>query len=375
MTLLTSRDQQALSECLAEVYGLCTLDDFPAQAIRSLHRVVAADLITYNEILPPRTLKYVWDPAHDAPPSPAQDAAFARDMHENPILAHYLENGHGQAVKISDFLGVEGYHRTGLYNEAYKCFGVESQLGISLRKPSASAVIGLALNRGLPDFTERDRALLDILRGHLSQAYANAALFTKALQAPRVVEGWPELEMGLIVADPAGRVVRSAGAALVWMDEMFGFTPGGRLPDTLRDWVKSVAGTRRRADVANPLVLELERCRIDVRFIEDVRSGEYYLMFERQMQRSSVSRTLRDVGLSRREAEVLSWVARGKTDADVAVILGLSVRTVHKHLEHIYTKLGVENRTAAAIHLFGAGPRGALPAADTPPARPAAPRA
>jgi DNA-binding response OmpR family regulator/DNA-binding CsgD family transcriptional regulator len=49
-----------------------------------------------------------------------------------------------------------------------------------------------------------------------------------------------------------------------------------------------------------------------------------------------------------REAEVLLWITRGKSNRDIGEILGLSPRTVNKHLEHIYTKLGVENRSSAA---------------------------
>jgi DNA-binding response OmpR family regulator len=52
--------------------------------------------------------------------------------------------------------------------------------------------------------------------------------------------------------------------------------------------------------------------------------------------------------LTPRETEVLSWLAKGKTNRDIAEILGLSHRTVNKHLEHIFEKLGVETRAAAA---------------------------
>ena len=52
--------------------------------------------------------------------------------------------------------------------------------------------------------------------------------------------------------------------------------------------------------------------------------------------------------LTSREREVLCWLARGKSNADIGAILGISAATVGKHLEHIYPKLGVENRTAAA---------------------------
>src|SRR3974377_2543274 len=55
-----------------------------------------------------------------------------------------------------------------------------------------------------------------------------------------------------------------------------------------------------------------------------------------------------ELGLTTREAEVLLWLSKGKTNRDIAQILGLSPRTVDKHLEQIYAKLGVENRTAAA---------------------------
>ncbi len=51
--------------------------------------------------------------------------------------------------------------------------------------------------------------------------------------------------------------------------------------------------------------------------------------------------------LTPRETDVLEWVAKGKTNRDIGDILGMSPRTVNKHLEHIYAKLGVETRTAA----------------------------
>ena len=56
----------------------------------------------------------------------------------------------------------------------------------------------------------------------------------------------------------------------------------------------------------------------------------------------------KEFGLTSRENEVLSWLSKGKTNRDIAQILGLSPRTIDKHLEQIYAKLGVENRTAAA---------------------------
>ena len=59
------------------------------------------------------------------------------------------------------------------------------------------------------------------------------------------------------------------------------------------------------------------------------------------------------LGLTRREGDVMQWVAAGKTDKEVAALLGLSPRTVHKHLQNIYAKLGVETRTAAVMRALG----------------------
>lgn len=55
------------------------------------------------------------------------------------------------------------------------------------------------------------------------------------------------------------------------------------------------------------------------------------------------------LGLTNREAEVLLWVAQGKSNADVALILGMSEKTAKQHLGSIFAKLGVENRNAAAL--------------------------
>ncbi len=56
---------------------------------------------------------------------------------------------------------------------------------------------------------------------------------------------------------------------------------------------------------------------------------------------------LQEIGLTKREAEVLHWVAQGKSNGDIAIILESSPRTVAKHIEHVFLKLGVESRTAA----------------------------
>jgi DNA-binding CsgD family transcriptional regulator len=63
---------------------------------------------------------------------------------------------------------------------------------------------------------------------------------------------------------------------------------------------------------------------------------------------------LRDFGLTPREYDVARWLAAGKTNAEIASILGARARTIEKHVERVLGKLGVENRTAAALLVAGA---------------------
>lgn len=72
----------------------------------------------------------------------------------------------------------------------------------------------------------------------------------------------------------------------------------------------------------------------------------------RQTAGAAESGVLRENPLTQREMAVLEWVAYGKTNRDIGEILSMSPRTVNKHLEHIYEKLGVETRTAAGAQ-FG----------------------
>lgn len=87
---------------------------------------------------------------------------------------------------------------------------------------------------------------------------------------------------------------------------------------------------------------------ISARNLGPVGLGETMLLLAREEARSGDAARLAQAALTPRESEVLSWLAKGKTNKDIADILGLSPRTVNKHLEHIFDKLGVETRSAAA---------------------------
>jgi DNA-binding CsgD family transcriptional regulator len=75
-----------------------------------------------------------------------------------------------------------------------------------------------------------------------------------------------------------------------------------------------------------------------------VRRGDGALLLEEKQD---------GIQLTAREREVVSWLARGKTNAEIAQLLWLSPSTVRKHLEHVYAKLGVNTRTAAVVRFLG----------------------
>jgi DNA-binding CsgD family transcriptional regulator len=126
-----------------------------------------------------------------------------------------------------------------------------------------------------------------------------------------------------------------------------------RLPESLWRWVKQQeVALKGRDDVLlqrNLLVLEREGKRFVIRLVSDL---DQNLLLLEEHPTTMQLQSLVPFGLSPREAQVLDWVAQGKTNKEIGVILELSPRTVQKHLEHIYRKIYVESRTAAAAKAY-----------------------
>jgi DNA-binding CsgD family transcriptional regulator len=80
-------------------------------------------------------------------------------------------------------------------------------------------------------------------------------------------------------------------------------------------------------------------------------------------------KALASLKLTAREAEVLFWISQGKSNHDIGVILGAKTGTICKHVEHIFGKLNVENRTAAAVLALETY-RSAAPAPQSNPSQP-----
>lgn len=119
------------------------------------------------------------------------------------------------------------------------------------------------------------------------------------------------------------------------------------LPDPIPQWLDQAqqgkAGSKAAAMASLP---DNEQLRLQ--YMGKLGPNEFLLRLAKDAGADTPAEFSSELGLTTREGEVLSWLSKGKTNRDIAQILGLSPRTVDKHLEQIYSKLGVENRTAAA---------------------------
>ncbi|TGD99459.1 response regulator [Methylobacterium nonmethylotrophicum] len=145
----------------------------------------------------------------------------------------------------------------------------------------------------------------------------------------------------LFAVDAAGAVRWCTPQAVRLLRDLDPAAPGDpALPPAARAWL--------RAGSAGPLTLTLrDGRRLQLSRIGRVGGDEVLLRLTLESG-GEIERLRRVLGLTHREAEVLLWVSRGKASRDIGEILSLSPRTVTKHLEQIYAKLGVENRTSAS---------------------------
>ncbi|WFU15202.1 response regulator transcription factor [Bradyrhizobium sp. CB3481] len=118
------------------------------------------------------------------------------------------------------------------------------------------------------------------------------------------------------------------------------------LPDPIPQWLEQAR--KGKAGSKATVMATLPGNELRLQYMGKLGANEFLLRLAKDSGAEAPAEFSSELGLTTREGEVLSWLSKGKTNRDIAQILGLSPRTVDKHLEQIYAKLGVENRTAAA---------------------------
>jgi DNA-binding CsgD family transcriptional regulator len=256
LELLGTPSLRALTEELPRLYAESTLHKLPEVIVATLTRLIPGeshDVVVHNTATGHRH----W---FVRPASPEQESLvphFFANFHEFAPAAYRRRTGTGSALALSDFVDAPDLERLAIYREFYRPLGLADDLSVNVRQ--GDAILCASVMRSRRGFSPEERALLNVLRPHFKQAWANAETLHQL------------------------RACASGGNASV-----------------------------------DPIAWESEP--LEVNF-----------------------------GLTPREAEVLLWVAQGKTNPEVATILGTRPSTVRTHLERVFAKLGVETRHAASL--------------------------
>lgn len=211
-----------------------------------------------------------------------------------------------------------------------------------------SALRSWLLDTALPKLvSKRHRAVLEALRPHLVIAFHQFELAgDRQMLLESAVLALNEFASATIVVNSQGRILCHAGPGLDWI----GVAGSDYLPAKVADWIKQSPLTAPRRN----LCLTSAAGEVRIRAVPTT-SRERILLVLTLASPVRKEKGAAALALTPREAEVCHWICEGKANAEIAVILGASPRTVHKHVEHIFAKTGVASRVALTALLKGEG--------------------
>jgi DNA-binding CsgD family transcriptional regulator len=318
---------------VAEAGRSASEQPFTSELLHELGRLVEADAIAYSELdrVRRRDLYYA-ERAPGEEPELEFDENLLWDVviDEDPLcLAQQL--GDFRVRRLSDCLTRAELHAARFYDLWLRPFGVEFELDVALPSPQwHTKTFMFSRHEGSRDFTERDRFVLELLQPHLAAMWSAASARRLVGAAMAELDGADENDArGVVFLTQADLVEFASPPARRLLRDYFGPGTGVRLPAEVARWLANESAPLRRRRNGFELIVERTDSRLVLR--------------ERKVEPE----------LTGREREVLAWVARGKTNPEIAELLWLSPGTVRKHLENVYGKLGVNTRTAAATRFLG----------------------
>ena len=358
MAELRRTDLTALVELAATLSTVEDPERFCEAVLGPLRQLVPADSVTYNEI-DTRRRRTFW--AVDPPDAldGTDPAAFVRFVSQHPVVAYSRRTRDGRARTISDFLDRREFHRTDLYSTFFRPARVEYQIAITLSY-APGYIVGIALNRSVSDFTERDRAVLNLAR---VQLVASARVVAAAQQTKTLLGAMDQaLEdqcRGVLVVRPDGRLISASPTAQRLLGTHLGVWPdsGQRLPARLAALAEG-APTRSRA-----VVLAGQGSRLYAHVLAHANHDQRIIVIDERPIEAAPP--LSAAGLTARERQILGLLATGRSNLEIARHLDVSIRTVHKHLEHLYPKLEVHDRIGAATRWLSEQHVGSAPAGSS----------
>lgn len=188
---------------------------------------------------------------------------------------------------------------------------------------------------------------------HISSARARLHERAQATQAHNALDAFGHATMAIQLDDTTGalRAVWQTPLARRLMHDYFGAAPA-QIPEQVLEWLRAESSLAANGREPRPLPISrpADGGTRQLVFALQQRTGDddLLIVMREVSDAAVVDAMVQAFRLTLREAEVLYWVAKGKTNRDIGDILGSSPATVKKHLERVYVKLGVETRTAAA---------------------------
>ena len=209
-----------------------------------------------------------------------------------------------------------------------------------------------SVNCDLPNSERCDYCVLNLLRPHLMQTDDNNPILSQI--QPILTQFKHGLDqIGLIILAIDGQVRFMTQRVEYLLNQYFSPRILPALPENLQHWFNhQISQLSCNVDEPSPcLSLNIEKGekKLVINLVSDPTREQYLLLLnEKEIQPLSIT-LLELLGVTRREAEVLFWISKDKSNANIAKLLVCSEGTVRKHLENIYKKLGVQTRIGAVM--------------------------
>ncbi len=346
---LGHREWNQLLQAVKEVYFEVDPSATVSRSLSSARRLFGSEITAFDFFSESGVHTGEYSYAPDGFVTASEFAIFAELAHDHPFAKLVFGERMLGVHSISDLLSLEQFKKTPIYNEYYRIYGIDHQI-VAAFSTQPNEILTCAYSRCGGDFTSTEREMLSLLVPHVTNAIRNSR---KMQELNATVDdlsfALETRSCGVVSLDRELKILYISHFCTTLIEKYLGngSLDGGTLPELLLGWIRQNDPTIQNGipRVPSTLKLDLPNSTLSVTIMFDEKRDERFLILEES--RESGPSDFQILGLTKRQAEILFWLSRGKTDRDIGEILCISHRTVHKHLEAIYTHLGVETRTAA----------------------------
>ena len=350
MQRLDSAELQRIRQFLEETSVPCDLSTFASVLLPAAQRLIPSVIACYAQFDPVQGRLVAQELYPETGPSRAS-VEGAAILARHPVFEAWGRTGDMSALRRSDLLSRREWHRHEVFHEVYKNWGCEDSMPVGL--PAPPGLMACLCSERDVDFTETERDVLDLVRPHIAQMYRCAemvSLLAQVSQSGRV---------RTMMLDNSGRPLLATRDGWELIAKYFPGHPvlPALFPRPVSDWLDRELARWWSRELPNPPSVHVAEGEdggsLALRLLFGEKTGQQVLLVIEEHPAPMPATVSPHFGLSRREVEILTLARMGNTSKEIAEVLFLSRRTVEKHLENIYCKLGVDNRTAAVAVAFG----------------------